>query len=1356
MKKIGKAAVAFLVAVMLLHVAASDVGTNNAAAIVGFNAEFAAKVSTMNGKYKINNPVSSMVLHIGEDTMMVNGEEVQVPPPVLSDGEVLLPLKEIAKSVGADITCNPSDDIIITDDNRRTTIETEPDESIIVDTTPESSETEEETILPMVTSKQIEKALLVTIEQHDNEIIITKPFQTHQLVLQMENGKKLINKQGAIDFATDDAGLYLLQYATEEKTKLALAALEKNPEVALVSPNAVVGVEAMGSDGSFIGMPQMKSRLTAAGKTGSEFVVAVLDTGVDVSHPFLSGRLKLPGYNVIDGDTNVGDVDSHGTHVTGIIVDNTPANVKVMPVKVLNDQGQGTELDVYLGILYSVDNGAKVINMSLVGEHLPKNCAIAQGVAYATAKGVPCVAAAGNSHADTKNACPAGISEAITVSAIQTSYDVKADFSNYGNAIDIAAPGVSILSTIPGGGYTYQTGTSMAAPFVTAGAALLMMEKPRTSVQEVEAALKETTIDAGIQGWDKYYGAGVLNFKVLLNTGLVAPSSIRVNQQQINTEFSFSIEKSFQISVCVEPWNASNKAFSCTSSDPTVATYESGFITVSKAGSATVTFETVNGKRATCEVNVSESDHWIDFAASSYAGGNGTKANPFLISTAKQLAKIGYETEVNKKDYRNTYFAITNDIDLSAHKWNPIIITRDWGGTWSRFYPFEGHLDGRFHIIRNMKIDSTSPFVGLVGYMTGGSISNLGLENAEVVGPNLAGDVGILCGEAHGATFTNCYTTGRSTGAGFVGRLNSAFYLGNTVRSVVSNCYTTATVGVAGFAYDNNGFIKNSYAGGVLIDNQKDASGFTAKSSYGFADEYGYLMEPSVEVNCFSAVTIANGFGYKGLNGYTVPIGYAQVSSCYYLDSVAKGVMTYESTSTIDVKQQPFSFFINKQSYLETSNWDASSPWDFIKTWDVSPDINGGLPYLKGFHQKDIDEDEDVIASPSSFIVPATFDGIEQDNVAIDLLAETLLVPDDFKFYAYSVNAGASWKVGTPVVKGTISKFLDKGGELWLAETYIKATKTPAGDIYKFPAIQKRPPAIKLMPNFWAAHLTESGLNFTETTQNKWVLSLMNFDAVMVDRMIINESLDGKKPSESWIPMPVEGIAVKDLPENGKPKNTVYFYRQEPMIEEWGILPASKIMKVSVPTLQKPKAPKVDYKKEILKGAVGMGFSFMDGILDKYAAKTSIDINAITINGTQTSLLDVGSFTFWTAPTQRKPASPVVTYTLLSRAVLEDQALSVSRGKVTVDKSMEVFAATWGRMPTVTGASGTGFDVRLKATGKATSKIHYISDKWTLIDTEGAAASKIGSLTYTWDVYDVDKNLSGITSAKIEGWKDSP
>jgi len=306
----------------------------------------------------------------------------------------------------------------------------------------------------------------------------------------------------------------------------ALNGLLKNPNVVGVEFDALAHASAKPAPSQPAQkLPWGVDRVDAdlSNHTGAGVKVCVVDTGIDKDHPDLQANI-VGGRNFVTKGATVDptkwdDDNGHGTHVAGTIaaVDNTIGVVGVAPsasllaAKVLNRQGSGYLSDVIAGIDYCVQNGAKVVSMSLGSSSDVQAFHDAVDAAYAS--GVLLVAAAGNDYGGAVS-YPAAYDSVVAVSATDSA-DNPASFSNVGPEVELAAPGVSILSTYKGGGYATLSGTSMATPHVSGVAALAWEANPLLTNAEVRALLQSTADDLGAVGKDNLFGYGLVDAELL-------------------------------------------------------------------------------------------------------------------------------------------------------------------------------------------------------------------------------------------------------------------------------------------------------------------------------------------------------------------------------------------------------------------------------------------------------------------------------------------------------------------------------------------------------------------------------------------------------------------------------------------------------------------------------------------------------------------------------------------------------------------------------------------------------------------------------------------------------------------------
>ncbi|MCQ6275803.1 peptidase S8 [Bacillus sp. V3B] len=257
-------------------------------------------------------------------------------------------------------------------------------------------------------------------------------------------------------------------------------------------------------------------------KGDEDIVIAVVDTGVDLDHPDLKRRLTN-GYNVIENNGFPDDDNGHGTHVAGIIASETNnregvAGItwynKIMPIKAIGIEGYGTSFDIAKGIIWAVDHGADVVNLSL--GNYQHSSFLEEAVNYAYDHNVVLIAAAGNDNTS-QPSFPAAYPQVLSVTAVSYTGG-RAPFSNYGDYIDVTAPGVQIASTFFNQQYAGLSGTSMASPHVAGLAGLLLSENPHLTNREVMDIIKDTAYDLGTPGTDNDFGSGLIDVQKALET----------------------------------------------------------------------------------------------------------------------------------------------------------------------------------------------------------------------------------------------------------------------------------------------------------------------------------------------------------------------------------------------------------------------------------------------------------------------------------------------------------------------------------------------------------------------------------------------------------------------------------------------------------------------------------------------------------------------------------------------------------------------------------------------------------------------------------------------------------------------
>lgn len=334
------------------------------------------------------------------------------------------------------------------------------------------------------------------------------PAQELERILKAHGGKSV----GRIDAIN----VHIIQLPPNVSEKAVAALLAKNPHIKFAERDMRVKADGTANDYYF----SSEWHLTKIGATtawdtssGAGITVAVLDSGVDASHPDLQSQL-VPGWNFYDNNPNTADVTGHGTAVAGTVAAATNNSVgvasiaygaKVMPVRISDTTGYAYFSTTANALTWAADQGAKVANISYSG--MAGSSTVQSAAQYLKNKGGETVVSAGNAGA---NEGYSASSSLLAVSATDSN-DVLTSWSSYGNYVDLSAPGLNILSTESGGAYCSCWGTSFSSPIVAATVALMMAAHPGIAPSTIENLLFSTATDLGSPGWDMYYGWGRVN-----------------------------------------------------------------------------------------------------------------------------------------------------------------------------------------------------------------------------------------------------------------------------------------------------------------------------------------------------------------------------------------------------------------------------------------------------------------------------------------------------------------------------------------------------------------------------------------------------------------------------------------------------------------------------------------------------------------------------------------------------------------------------------------------------------------------------------------------------------------------------
>jgi hypothetical protein len=307
--------------------------------------------------------------------------------------------------------------------------------------------------------------------------------------------------------------VHVIELPPQANPPVIAAALSKNPHLKFAEVDGALEPGFYPNDSYYPNswhLPKIGAPTAWDYSQGNPVTIAILDTGVDTSHPDLQPQL-VAGWNFYDNNSNVSDVHGHGTAVAGtaaaagnnaIGVASVSFKSKIMPMRVTDTQGYGYFSLMAQAITTAADRGARVANISFLG--VSTSSTVDSAAQYMRSKGGVVVTSGGNT-GGLRTDPPR---DSLTAVAATDSSDARASFSSWGDYIDVAAPGVSLWTTWKGGTYAGFSGTSAASPVVAGVYALMISANPTLQPAKLDDILLTTALDLGSSGYDQQFGYG--------------------------------------------------------------------------------------------------------------------------------------------------------------------------------------------------------------------------------------------------------------------------------------------------------------------------------------------------------------------------------------------------------------------------------------------------------------------------------------------------------------------------------------------------------------------------------------------------------------------------------------------------------------------------------------------------------------------------------------------------------------------------------------------------------------------------------------------------------------------------------
>ena len=384
-------------------------------------------------------------------------------------------------------------------------------------------------------SKYLSNNLLGNITVENQKIEVTNPYSLNKLIVKTNNKKELQKDKNVIRIKNITDNIYQVSYKNSVKTKQAYESLENNKKIDDVVLDAKVKkmedkVTSKANNTIYYAWGVSSTALDLYSKklnqdgNSNNIRVAVMDTGVRKNHDVFNlntptCRIDLTdSYDYVNNDSNPNDDEGHGTTVAGTLAESTSNNVRIVPIKVLDNTGSGDLSDILIA-LDDIKGKVNIINLSL-GIKESKLDAETREEAELIFKSIYnntntiVVAAAGNDSSRVNY--PGSSNYTYAASSVDKSNNFSSSFSNYGDQVDFATPGEDLILPYNYGNSYYRTvsGTSFSSPFLAAAIASIKSENPTYNRYNIVNELKENAKDLGTPGKDKYYGWGSINFEI--------------------------------------------------------------------------------------------------------------------------------------------------------------------------------------------------------------------------------------------------------------------------------------------------------------------------------------------------------------------------------------------------------------------------------------------------------------------------------------------------------------------------------------------------------------------------------------------------------------------------------------------------------------------------------------------------------------------------------------------------------------------------------------------------------------------------------------------------------------------------